>query len=65
MICLLRSHGASLLHDSKKDLWHTRRVHEANPLSEVSGLGTGICLVDRHHKPVDGSRQISDMILSG
>jgi hypothetical protein len=59
MICPRKSHGVGLLHDSKTDLWHTRQVHEADPLLEVSGLGTGICRVDTHHKPVEGSGWVS------
>lgn len=53
MICLRRSHGVGLLHDNRTDLWHTRQVHEADPLLEVSGLERGICRVDRHHKPAE------------
>lgn len=60
MICLRRLHGVDLLDDNKKDLWHTRQVHEANPLLEGSGLGMGICRVDRHHKPVEGNGWVSN-----
>lgn len=64
MICPRRSPGGGLLDDSKTDLWHTRQVHEANPLLEGSDLETGICRADIHRRPAEGSGWVSKMLKS-